>query len=89
MAPAATIPTVSDQAAQLQALLHDEPLQQVPPGASAIGGPGIAATARLAAAPAAATSGPPISAWNFDDCSPFLTRLFEHRGQLDLVVQPA
>src|SRR5262245_35940191 len=79
----------TDEQTELQALLHDEPLQQVPPGAAArtADGPAVASPAgsagamartgkaRAAAIRAAASSGPPVGAWNFDDCSPASTLL--------------
>jgi len=65
----------SDDQAELQALLHDEPLQQVPPSAAA-STMGVSSAA-LAVAPADASSGPPIGSWNFDDCSSFATNLFD------------
>jgi Concanavalin A-like lectin/glucanases superfamily len=63
-----------DEQAALQALLHDEPLQQVPPSAASTMG---VSTAALAVAPADASSGSPIGAWNFEDCSSFSTNLFD------------
>ena len=65
----------TDDAAQLQALLHDAPLQQVPPAASLRGGEAVAAVSRAAVVADAASSGPPVGAWNFDDCSPAQTQL--------------
>jgi hypothetical protein len=63
----------ADEQSELQALLHDEPLQQVPPSAASAMG---MSTAALAVAPGA-SSGPPIGAWNFEDCSAFSTNLFD------------
>jgi hypothetical protein len=65
----------ADEAAQLQALLHDEPLRQVPPDASMPTGSGSATAARTSTALLADASGPPIGAWDFDDCSAFQTQL--------------
>lgn len=64
-----------EDAAQLQALLHDEPLQQVPPGASSRTADRVAAMSRADAASEAGSSGPPVGAWSFDDCSPVQTQL--------------
>ena len=63
-----------DEQTELQALLHDEPLQQVPPSAASTMG---VSTAALAVTPGDASSGPPIGAWDFDDCSSFSTNLFD------------
>ncbi|HEU4726404.1 MAG TPA: LamG domain-containing protein [Kofleriaceae bacterium] len=65
-----------DEQARLQALLHDEPLQQVPPGA-ALREVTAALTAAAPAAAPAASSGPPVGSWKFDDCTPMQTQLFD------------
>src|SRR5262249_6860281 len=65
---------LDDEQAALRALLHDEPLRQVPPSAASATG---VSTAALDAAPADASSGPPIGAWNFDACTSFVTNLFD------------
>ena len=59
----------ADDQDELQALLRDEPLEQVPPGA-------VEASPRVPAPIApGASSGPPVGRWTFDDCSPFRTQL--------------
>jgi concanavalin A-like lectin/glucanase superfamily protein len=66
---AACQPGDADDQDELQALLRDDPLEQVPPGA-------VEASARVAAPIApGASSGPPVGRWTFDDCSPFRTQL--------------
>jgi hypothetical protein len=67
----------ADDQAQLQALLHDEPLQQVPPGAALRPTEGAAAVSRAGTTASAVPSGPPVGAWNFDDCNPERTQLFD------------
>ena len=62
----------ADDQAQLQALLHDEPLHQTLIGAAARSD---ATTGVSRAGELAATSGPPVGAWNFDDCSEVQTQL--------------
>ena len=62
----------ADEQAQLQALLHDEPLHQALVGAAARTdvAAGVSRSGELAA-----TTDPPIGAWNFDSCSDFQTQL--------------
>src|SRR5689334_10169915 len=70
-----------DEQAELQALLHDEDLQQVPPGAQAATGAGAVSRSAEAALDAAAP--PPLTlTWRFDDCSPFQTELRESKSFL-------
>lgn len=64
---------------ELQALLRDAPLTQVPPGASL-----TTAAARTSTSegddPIAIASGPPLGSWNFDDCNEDRTQLFDSSG---------
>jgi hypothetical protein len=69
----------NDEELDLRALLHDEPLQSVPPAAAHAG----TATGMVSSAPSQAgvspdaSSGPPIGFWRFDDCAPDRTNLFD------------
>lgn len=68
-------PEPEDDQAELQALLHDDPLLQVPPGAQEATQDAVS---RLDAAADAAPAPPPISlTWRFDDCSPVQTQMRE------------
>jgi hypothetical protein len=69
----------TDEQAQLQALLHDEALQQVPPSAAPRAAQGVTAAFRTGAT-SAATSDPPVGAWDFDDCSADHTQLADTTG---------
>lgn len=68
-----------DEQAELQALLHDEPLTRVPPSAAAVAAAGP--TGRVVpdgvhddvVLPSAA----PLGVWDFDDCTPSQTNLFD------------
>jgi hypothetical protein len=63
--------STDDEQAELQALLDDDTLQQVPPGATAAGAVSRAEPSALALA------GPPPLSWRFDDCTPVQTQLRE------------
>jgi hypothetical protein len=63
--------SADDEQAELQALLDDDTLQQVPPAATAAG-----AVSRAEPAPLALAGPPPLS-WRFDDCTPLNTLLRE------------
>jgi hypothetical protein len=56
----------ADEQAELEALLRDDPLTQVPPGAAAIDG---------IHADFVPETADPLGVWDFDDCSPFQTDL--------------
>ena len=64
-----------DDQAELQALLRDEELHQVPPSAAQQSAQGTGAVSRTDAAPEAVPAPPPVTLnWRFDDCSPLQTQ---------------
>jgi len=70
----------ADDETDLQALLRDKPLHQVPLSAAVRPGVDRAAVSRVAGDPApkpGIAAGSPIGAWNFDDCNTFQTQLFD------------
>src|SRR5882672_8598043 len=64
---------------ELQALLRDEPLGNLPPsvtgGVSKDVGAVLAATGDAGVAAPPPPTGPPDGTWSFDDCNPFRTNL--------------
>src|ERR1043165_4223083 len=69
-----------DEQAELQALLRDADLQQIPPGATQAA-PGAGAVTRTAESALDAAPPPPVTlSWRFDDCSPSQTELREARS---------
>jgi hypothetical protein len=68
-----------DEQAELQALLRDADLQQIPPGA-AQAAPGAGAVTRSAESALDAAPLPVMLTWRFDDCSPAQTELRESRS---------
>ncbi|HET7505518.1 MAG TPA: LamG domain-containing protein [Kofleriaceae bacterium] len=66
-----------DEQAELQALLHDEPLKQIPPGASVQPTQVAPLGSATPTGAEAASSGPPVGDWKFDDCAADHTQLFD------------
>lgn len=60
---------------RLQALLHDAPLRQVPPGADAVSPPARAGDADGVHSNIILPSVNPLGVWNFEDCTPSRTNL--------------
>jgi hypothetical protein len=59
---------------ELQALLHDDPLNDLPPGSSARVAEAAADKPTASFVPPGAN---PVGAWSFDDCNPSRTNLFD------------